>query len=154
MKKLDCYLRFTNWATIHGPDSKGRSCVVSWHYLEDRFSAILVACWTYLMRRFAALSIWFQRIGEGSPSKFLQLITLFLSIPCFKTSHFFFKQAYNINSTRLRRLRGEDFFLKFYDRSISLGSVVKVLQSLREIESGLKDAESFGKREGIHDIRS
>ena len=62
--------------------------------------------------------------------------SLLLSIPFFKASHFFFKFTYTINQRRLRLLRGQDFFLKFYDRGIATGSIINILQSLRNIKSG------------------
>jgi hypothetical protein len=53
-----------------------------------------------------------------------------------------FKIAYRLNQFRLRRLCGEDFFLKFYDRRIATGSVVDILKSLRNIESGLNGTQA------------
>jgi hypothetical protein len=54
----------------------------------------------------------------------------------------FFKIVCTFNQGRLRLLCGEDFFLKFYDRRIATGSVVDILQSLRDIERGLERANS------------
>ena len=112
--------------------------------LKYRFDATLITTCTYAMKRFGRLSIWFQRIGQrcAATSQLLQLIALLLSIPCFKASHFFFKLAYAVQQRRLRLACNEDFFLKFYDRRIASGSIVNVLQSLREIERGLKGAQA------------
>jgi hypothetical protein len=43
---------------------------------------------------------------------------------------------------------GKDHFLKFYDRSVANGSVVDVLQSLRDIKRGLEEAEASDKHRG------
>jgi hypothetical protein len=151
----DRHFRFADWATVHGFNAKRRSRIVTRHYLQDRFSAILITCGTYLMRWFGALSIGLQRVGERSPSKFFQFVTVFLSVPFFKLSHFFFKLVYVIQSRRLRFACSEEFFLKFYDRRIATGGVIEVLKSLRNIERGLNEAESFCKwKVSTHDIRS
>ncbi len=106
------------------------------------------------MKRFGRLSVGFQRIGErcAATNQLLQFIALLLSIPCFKTSHFCFKLAYSIQQRRLRLACSEDFFLKFYHRRIATGGVVNVLQSLRNIESGLKSAQT-SKDFPYHDTR-
>ena len=84
----------------------------------------------------------FKNISERSAAEVVQLVALLLSFPCFKASHFFFKLVYMFNQRRLLRLCGKDLFLKLYDRRVSDGSVVDILQSLRRIEQGLKDAEA------------
>ena len=94
------------------------------------------------MRRFSICCLWLQRISKRIPSKIGQSIPLLLSFPIFKASHFCFKFVYALNQRRLRLLCGKDFFLKFYNRSVANGGVIDVLQSLREIESGLNGAES------------
>ena len=104
--------------------------------------ALLVACGTYAMRWFAACFFWLKLVGERTPSKVLKLVTFLLSFPCFEASHFFFKATYALNQRRLRCLSGEDFFLEFYDRCVSAGRVVDVLQSLREIKRRLDCAET------------
>jgi hypothetical protein len=71
----------------------------------------------------------FKRISQTSTSEVGQYIPLLICIPCFKLSHAAFKLAYRINQRRLLRLRGQDFFLKFYDRSIATGGVVNILKT-------------------------
>ncbi len=106
------------------------------------------------MKRFGALSVWLNCISESRASgQWYQFIPQLLSIPCFEASHFFFKLAYSFNQIRLRRLCNEEFFLQFYDRRVSTGGVVNILQSLREIERGLKGAEA-SKSFPYHVIRS
>ena len=112
--------------------------------LQYRFETLLIASCTYAMKRLGRLSLWFQRIGErwGTRNQLLKIVAFLLSVPPFKASHFFFKLAYSIQQRRLRLACSEDFFLKFYDRRIATGSVVNILQSLRDIERGLKGAEA------------
>src|SRR3990167_7569400 len=115
--------------------------------------AILIAGGTQAMRWFSACFLWLKFVGERSPSKILKLVALFLSFPCFKCSHFCFKLVYALNQRRLRGLASEDFFLEFYDCRIATGCVVNILQSLREIEGGLKRAEA-SNRFTYHDVSS
>jgi hypothetical protein len=112
--------------------------------LQYRFEAALITGCTYAMKFFGRLSVRFQNVSErwAATHRGLQFIALLLNIPCFKASHFFFKVAYAIQQRRLRLACGEDLFLKFYDRRIATGGVVDVLQSLRNIERGLKGAEA------------
>ncbi len=138
--------------TINGAHSKRPSCFVSWHLCEKRLLAARIAIWTYLMLRFSSLSQRFQNISKSVP-EWLQFVSLLFSIPCFKVSHFFFKRSYALQQLRLRRLCNEEFFLQFYDRRIATGSIVNVLQSLREVERGLKGAEA-SKSFPYHVIRS
>ena len=102
----------------------------------------LIAGSTYLMRRFSTCFTLLKNTSERSSSKVLQFVALLLSFPFFHLSHFCFKLAYALNQRRMRRICGEDFFLKFYDRRVANGSVIDVLQSLRHIERGIKNAES------------
>ena len=53
----------------------------------------LIACCAYFMRRFGAACIGFQRVNETAGWKPLQLIALFLSIPCFEISNLLFQLA-------------------------------------------------------------
>ena len=103
---------------------------------------MLVAICTYVMRWFASAFFFFKRIGETSRFQLVKLVAFLFSVPCFKISHLFFKFTYHLNQFRLRRLCGEDFFLKFYDRRVAAGGVVDILQSLRNIESGLNGAHA------------
>lgn len=112
--------------------------------LQYRFDSILIAACTYAMKRLGRLSILLQRKGETWFPRYqlLKFIPFLLSIPPFKASHFFFKLAYSVQERRLRLSCSQEFFLKFYDRRIATGSVVNILQSLRNIESGLNGAEA------------
>ena len=110
--------------------------------LEHRFSPILVAALTQQMRWFGALSLRLQGISKNASPNLGKLIPLLLSFPCFEVSHFFFKLAYALNQRRLRRLCGEDLFLKLYDRRIATGDIVDVLESLREIKGSLDRAQA------------
>jgi hypothetical protein len=128
-------------ASVDRPHSKSHSRLILWYSCQKRFLPACIAVCAYLMRRFGSLSLWFQNVSKSGPG-FFQLISLLLSFPCFKASHFFFKLAYTFQQRRLRRLCGEKFFLQFYDRRVATGSIVDVLQSLREIEGSLKGAEA------------
>src|SRR5260221_158609 len=119
-----------------------KSLSVERFHLYDIYLVITVAFCTYPMQRLGAASTWFQHKRVNSKSKMMQIVFLFLSFPCFKISHFFFMIAYTINQRRLRLLCGENFFLKFYDRGVSKGGVVNILQSLRNIECGLHGSEA------------
>lgn len=95
------------------------------------------------MRMFGRLHTFFQSVSECSIiSDFGKFVSLFLCVPCFKASHFFFKLAYALNQRYLLFLGGEDLSLKVYDRRVSNGSVVHILQSLRHIEHGLEQANA------------
>src|SRR5947209_4973919 len=110
------------------------SCSIHLNVLQCRLMIMLVAICTYPMRWFGAAHSWLQHISERTPSQVLKLIILLFTFPCFKASHFFFKLAHALQTHRLRIACGEDFFLKFYDHSIATGSVIDVLESLREIK--------------------
>jgi hypothetical protein len=91
---------------------------------------------------FSARFRFFQRVSERSPSKILKFIAVFLSFPCFKASHLFFKFTYSLQQRRLRLLASQDSFLEFYNGRIAPGGVVDILQSLRKIECGLERAKT------------
>ncbi len=110
--------------------------------LENRLLAALIAICTKHMEWFAVLHAQLRRVGENVGADLLKFVALFLCIPCFQASHFFFKLSYMFGQRRLRLLCGEDFFLKFYDRRVATSGTVNVLQSLRYIEGGLKGAEA------------
>jgi hypothetical protein len=95
-----------------------------------------------IMRGFAFLHTVLYDHHKRTRWQFVQLVSLLLAFPCFKISHLFFKFAYSLQQRRLRLLCGEDFFLKFYDRRVAAGGIVNVLQSLREIKSGLDGAQA------------
>lgn len=101
----------------------------------------LEALCTKPVRWCGAASLWLQHESERSCCNALQLIFVLLSFPCFKLSHLFFKLAYAVNHRKLRRLCSEDLFLNFYNGRVADGGVVDILQSLREIESGLNGAD-------------
>jgi hypothetical protein len=94
------------------------------------------------MKWFGTLHAILHSISERSPSNFLKFIALLLCLPCFKLSHAFFKLAYSLNQLRLRRLCGENFFLKFYNRPVAGGDIVDIMQSLRHIKRGLQGANT------------
>lgn len=96
----------------------------------------------YAMKRFAVAHAFFDFQRQNARTDLGELIAGLVCIPCFKASHLFFKLAYSINQARLRRLRGQDFFLQFYNRRVATGSIVNVLQSLRDIERGLDGAQA------------
>jgi hypothetical protein len=95
-----------------------------------------------MMHWFGALYLRLHGINNGPGSESLHFIFDTLGIPLFKASHFFFKLSYALNQRRLRLLCGEDLFLKFYDRRISDGGIIDILQSLRRIVQGLEYAKS------------
>jgi len=121
--------------------------------LEKRLLVVLVAICTKHMEWFASFHAFFQRIGENARTDFGELVALLICVPCFQTSHFFFKIAYLINQRRLRRLCGENLFLEFYDRPVARGGIVNTLQSLRYIKHGLEDAEACNQF-SRHDVSS
>ncbi len=110
--------------------------------LHYGFSTIFVTVCTKPMRWFGAAHFWFKHVSDCAPNDVLKLVFLLLSIPCFKASHFFFKLAYAVQQSQLRLVCRKDFFLKFYDRPISNGGIVDVLQSLRHIQHGLECANA------------
>ena len=93
------------------------------------------------MRWCGAARLWLQHISESIPSKGLQLIILLLSFPLFEASHLFFKGAYLLNQFKLRRLGGENLFLKLYDNPLPRGDIVSVLYGLQNIKSRLEGAD-------------
>ena len=110
--------------------------------LQDRFLIFLEAASTHAMRWFAILHRFFQSVSERSFTIVGKLVPLLRCIPCFKARQFFFKIAYTLQQRRLRRVCGEDFFQKFYNRPIANGRVVDILQSLRRIKQGIEEAEA------------
>lgn len=108
--------------------------------LNDRYFFVRKAIWANPMRWFGSASIWLQDVGKRSPSKTFQFVSLLLSFPCFKISHFFFKRAYAFNQRRLRFLCGKDLALQVNDRPIPDGGIVHVLYGLRQIKHGLEGA--------------
>jgi hypothetical protein len=109
---------------------------------EERFESRIIAGCTKLMRWFSIGQLFLRRIGDDAGSQLIKFIALLLCIPCFKASHFFFKIAYSLNQRRLRRLCSEDFFLKFYDGLVPSGSVVNILNALRNIHRRLEGANA------------
>ena len=82
--------------------------------LENRGMAVVEAICTNIMRCCNSAFFILNRVSKSTRLKFVQFVPLFLSFPCFKASHFFFKLAYAANQRHLFRLCGEDFFLKFW----------------------------------------
>ncbi len=88
--------------------------------LQYRLLSLGKAICAKLMRMFGRLHAFFQGVSErGAVPDLGKFVALFLCVPCFKASHFFFKLAYALNHSHLLCLCGEDFFLEFYDRRIA-----------------------------------
>jgi hypothetical protein len=90
--------------------------------LQNRTLSILETLCAEPMRRFGAAYLWFQHISNRAPSDGLEIVILFLSIPCFKLSNLFFKITYTLQYRQLVRLGrdcasqgGTDFSLYFKD---------------------------------------
>ena len=73
-------------------------------------------------------------------SQLYEMIFLFLSIPCFKVRHFFFKLAYLLQQRRLSHLGRECAFKGGYDLSLQFdaflptdSSIVGIYDELRKI---------------------
>lgn len=121
-------------------------------WLENRFSAILIAVCTKIMTLCGRLCLFFQNISKRSSVRFGELIFLLLSIPFFKVSHLFFKGAYLLKQRKLVRLGrdcailgGHDYSLQFDDLLPHDGSVVKTYHRLREFGRGLEASKYAGK---------
>lgn len=85
--------------------------------LEDRFFSVIKTVCANMMRLFGRVHALLQCKNKGAVlPDWLKFIALLLNLPCFKASHFFFKPSYTLNQLHLRRLRGENFVLKFYYR--------------------------------------
>jgi hypothetical protein len=136
-------------------------------FLEDRLAPILETVCAKQMRWFGRACLFFQRVSPSfSPERVWgshigELIFLFLSIPCFKLSHFFFKITYLLQHRRLSRLGrycarlgGQDFSLEFPDLSSEDRSVLGIYQRLRDIKSRLQRSESGGEISNIRHGRS
>ena len=108
--------------------------------LENRYFSISVAICTYPMRWFGAASVSLQHIGKHARPQSFQFVVFFLSIPCFKASHFFFKLAYTLQQRRLSRLGrycalhgGEDFSVQFPERIPEFSEVSHLYQFLKTL---------------------
>jgi hypothetical protein len=110
--------------------------------LEIRLLAISATVCTDAVKWFSMAHRVLYRKSKNPGGDLGKFVALLVSFPIFQASHFFFKIAYRINQRRLRLLRGEDFFLKFYNRRVAKSSVTDILESLRDIKSGLDGAES------------
>src|SRR5271156_1186453 len=150
--KLRHKFSFTFGTMVFARNSHGGTSYGCLSGLQNRAFVMLIAICTYIMRRFSTLYLWLNRIDSRIRWQCCPFIFLLISIPCFKCSHLFFKFAYALGQRRLRLLCGEEFFLKFYNRSVANGSVVDVHQSLRYIESGLNGAQAtinLGNHRGV-----
>ena len=108
--------------------------------LEQRLLPSLIAGIAYAMRRFSAAHEYLAELRTAS--NFLRLMTLKLTVQCFRASHFLFKIAYRLQQRRLRLLCTDEFFREFYDRSVSSGNPQEVLRSINHIRQGLEGAET------------
>lgn len=114
--------------------------------LQKRFLAALVARCTYLMNWFAAWRTFFQDVSERPEVGYLlQLIALFLRLPCFHISNLFFEIAYALNQRRAflvdlenARLGIHEPLLKFAFPSLKGLSVSDREQRLRHVLECLK----------------
>ena len=97
---------------------------------QDRLKSHFIACSTKLMLWFSVCHIGLQRIGDHPGPKLNKLVALLVCLPCFKASHFIFKVVYTLQQRKLLRLCREDFLLEIYNRAVSRGSIMDVLQSL------------------------
>lgn len=109
---------------------------------QDRFVVALIAACTKVMLWFSVIHAFLQRVGEASGAHLGKLVAALICIPCFKTSHFFFKVAYRLSQRRLLRICGENLLLEIHHRPIPRGSVVDVLEGLRHIKCGLDRAKT------------
>ena len=73
------------------------------------------------------------------------MVFLFLSIPCFHVSNFFFKLAYTLQQRKLvsigrkcRSLGGEDYSLKFNDLRLDHCSITETYHSLYDFARRLE----------------
>src|SRR5665213_325966 len=84
---------------------------VRWNYevglLENLLFSICVAMCANPMRWFAFAHIKLQGINERFSVYSFQPVALFLSIPCFHISNFFFKVTYALQQRKLVRLGRE-----------------------------------------------
>ena len=121
--------------------------------LDDFYHAVAIAVYTYPMRWFGAASVWLQHVGKRTPSQTFQFVTLFLSFPFFKISHFFFKRAYALNQRKIVPLVRKGFLLKVYDRPVASGRVVGYLAEPSAISNMVLKVLRPANILGGHDFR-
>src|SRR5438874_3716773 len=97
------------------------------------------------MRWFAICCVELQNISKRSRWELLQLVTLFLSVPCFRLSHFCFKIAYTLQQRELLRLGrkcvalgGDDYSLKFDNLGLNLGTDLEAHKRLENLARRLE----------------
>lgn len=113
--------------------------------LERGYFAIVVAIYTYPMRWLDAAFTALQHIGVHTRSKRLHFIVIFLSVPCFKASHFFFKLAYLMQQRRLSRIGrycalhgGEDLSVHFPERIPEFSEVSHLYEFLKRLTRSIQ----------------
>jgi len=110
--------------------------------LKIRLLACGAAGCAYAMKGFAIAHAFSNRKSHNTRSDLSELVASLICLPISQVSYLFFKPAYACNELRLGLLCGEEFFLKFYDRTVARGNIVDVMQSLRYIKSGFDSAEA------------
>ena len=125
-------------------------------WLKDRFDVLLIAVCTQPMRWLGVSLRFNQRINESRRvPRFCQLVSHFVSIPCFEISNLLFKVIYLAQQRRMLRLgfdcsrvSGNNGRMKFVDLSFGIGRGHQILERLhairRELESGY-DSSHGGK---------
>ena len=108
--------------------------------LEKAFLSCAITVCANAMRWFSISHLFLYDIAKNSRRDYIKFIALLLCFPCFKLNQFCFEAVYFLNQTNLRRLCGEDLFLKLYGKPISLGGVRHVIDRLRHIKHRLESA--------------
>ncbi len=119
--------------------------------LQDRFLSTIEAISTKLMHIFGGARLIFFNISvncrhsAGIGQQIGEYIFLFLSFPCFKISHFFFKIAYLVQQRQLVRLGikctalgGEDYSLQFDNLSLNHRTVAESHKALSDFARSLE----------------
>lgn len=105
---------------------------------------------------FGDVTLFLQRVSKriGKCTRLGELVVLLFSIPCFKTSQFFFKLACSIQQRELvylgRKcvlLGGEDFSLEFDHLLTGNPSIMGIYRRLGELEGRLqrRDCSTHGE---------
>ena len=121
-----------------------------WRFLDwvqDRLAAILVAVCAYQMRWFAIRHRFFKGISDTSPPRFCQFVALFLCVPCFHASNFFFQNLFALNERKLfyqsrvqARLGFPTLLLKLEDSGFDVYGPFQVEKRLAEFKRRLDAA--------------
>ena len=82
-----------------------------------------------------------QGISKSPIPKVLQLVALFLSIPCFKASNFCFKIAYTVNLRRMRFAGLDCAGLRIHDGALQLKNLRITLSRISDFSHRLRNLE-------------